>query len=470
MNSLDFSKTVNLCKIVDPNLEASQEWPELPVEVYHGRLSRLHQRMEERQFEAAVIYGDREHAANFSWLTGIEPRFEEAIAVVVKNETPTALLGNECLSLTDWTPAPLRVVHWPPLSLISQPREALRPLADIFGEAGIGKGDRIGLAGWKYYAPSEFPEPGAAFECPHYLVEALREIAGENDRVKNVSDWFMSPEDGLRTFNEPAQIAQFETAGSLASNGISRLIQNLELGRSELELAEHLVSRGLPLSCHPMVSSGRKAQFGLTSPSSNVVKLGDAFTTAFGICGGLSCRAGYVAESPSDLPTEHADWLDRIAKPFFAAVCTWYETIRVGLPGGELFDLIESMIPRTRFGWTLNPGHLLGMDEWISSPVFPGSQIPFRSGMAVQMDIIPAPPEGCSGGNVEDGIILADESLRKDLADQFPQLWERVQQRRRFMQEELGIALDASVLPVSNTPALWRPLLLNREEALACRK
>ena len=90
--------------------------------------------------------------------------------------------------------------------------------------------------------------------------------------------------------------------------------------------------------------------------------------------------------------------------------------------------------------------------------------------MAVQMDIIPAPPEGCSGGNVEDGIILADESLRKDLADQFPQLWERVQQRRRFMQEELGVALDASVLPVSNIPALWRPLLLNREEALACRK
>ena len=147
--------------------------------------------------------------------------------MVVKNETPTALLGNECLSLTDWTPAPLRVVHWPPLSLISQPREALRPLADICGEAGIGKGDRSGLAGWKYYDPSEFPEPGAAFECPHYLVEALREIAGENDRVKNVSDWFMSPEDGLRTFNEPAQIAQFETAGSLASNGISRLIQNV---------------------------------------------------------------------------------------------------------------------------------------------------------------------------------------------------------------------------------------------------
>lgn len=458
---------IRIREIKNPDIGLPQDYPVLTVEVYRARLERLQQRMKERELDAVVVYGDREHAANFAWVTGFEPRFEEAIAVVPREGLPTVLLGNECLSLSEWTNAEVKAVHWPPLSLISQPRDGTRPLRDLLREAGLANGQAIGLAGWKCYGAAEFDEPERAFETPSYLVEALRDVTGSRDRVTNATDLFMSPENGLRTENEPAEIARLEFAASLVSQGIADLLSVLEPGKTELELAECLNSKGLPLSCHPMVSSGGKASYGLTSPSSNVVRLGDPFTTAFGLCGGLTCRAGYVAASPADLPSEFPNWVEQIAKPFYAAVVSWYQTIRIGLSGGELFDLVESLIPRSRFGWVLNPGHLLGMDEWISSPVNPGSAVSFRSGMAVQMDIIPAPPDGCSGGNVEDGIVLADGSLRERLAAEFPDVWARVQKRRGFMSGVLGIRLHESVLPLSSIPALWHPLLMNRKEALA---
>ncbi|MBI2193764.1 MAG: M24 family metallopeptidase [Planctomycetes bacterium] len=453
--------------VAEPNLELPRGYPALPAEAFRSRLERLERVLAREQAGAVVVYGDREHFANLSWLTGIEPRFEEAIAVFTAGRPPAVLLGNECLGLAEWTPAPVRAIHWPALSLNNQPRSGIRPLPDLLREAGLPSGQRIGVAGWKCPDAQEFRDPEHTFETPSFLVDTLREMAGRPEMVFNATSCFMGPEAGLRVVHEPAAIAQLEAAAALASHGVSRLLQALEPGRSELELAECFQTRGLPLSCHPMVSTGPKARFGLTSPSDRRVQRGDAFTTALGICGGLTCRAGYVAESLSDIPAATSGWMDEIARPFFAAVATWYQALRIGLPGGELFDLMEERIPRARFGWSLNPGHLLGLDEWISSPVYPGSRVPFRSGMAVQMDIIPAPREGCCGGNVEDGVVLADEGLRAQLASGWPEVWRRILLRRRFMTEVLGIALDDSVLPLSQIPGLWRPLLLDRRKALA---
>jgi Xaa-Pro aminopeptidase len=296
---------VRMRPMPNPAIATPREYPTLTRDVYGSRLKRLQQRMAAERLDALVVYADREHFANFAWLTGVDPRFEEAIAVVRPDGVPTVLLGNECLSLAEWSPAAVKPVHWPSLSLISQPRHAIRPLKDLLREAGIAEGGTVGLAGWKYYGASEFDEPEHAFETPSYLVEALREVAGGRDRVLNATALFMSPESGLRTENEPAHIAQLEFAASLVSDGIADLLSRLEPGKTEMELAERLNSRGLPLSCHPMVSSGKKARYGLTSPSSNVVRRGDAFTTAFGVCGALTCRAGYVAACPADLPAEY---------------------------------------------------------------------------------------------------------------------------------------------------------------------
>ena len=74
----------------------------------------------------------------------------------------------------------------------------------------------------------------------------------------------------------------------------------------------------------------------------------------------------------------------------------------------------------------------------------------------LQMDIIPVSRGPFCYSNAEDGVALADDELRRELALKWPALWGRIQARRDFMIEQLGIRLDASVLPLSNTPA-WLP-------------
>ena len=40
-----------------------------------------------QRLSAAVIYADREHFANLAYLTGFEPRFEEALAIIYSSGT-----------------------------------------------------------------------------------------------------------------------------------------------------------------------------------------------------------------------------------------------------------------------------------------------------------------------------------------------------------------------------------------------
>jgi hypothetical protein len=76
------------------------------------------------------------------------------------------------------------------------------------------------------------------------------------------------------------------------------------------------------------------------------------------------------------------------------------------------------------------------------------------------------PGPGFVCANAEDGVVLADVGQRRALAEQYPQCWQRMQARRRFMRETLGILLDESVLPTGNIPGWLPPFALNPELAL----
>jgi hypothetical protein len=102
----------------------------------------------------------------------------------------------------------------------------------------------------------------------------------------------------------------------------------------------------------------------------------------------------------------------------------------------------------------------------VNSPVFPGSKIELRSGTALQCDIIPTTGTPYFTTNIEDGVALADESLRAAFAAAYPQAWERVQARRRFMTEALGIELHPDVLPFSNLASHLTPFLLRVDKAM----
>ena len=104
-----------------------------------------------------------------------------------------------------------------------------------------------------------------------------------------------------------------------------------------------------------------------------------------------------------------------------------------------------------------------GLAEYLG---YRGSGVPLRSGMVLQVDIIPATGTDHFTTNIEDGIALADEALRDALADRFPDAWQRITARREFMVSELGFRIAPEVLPLSDMPAYLPPFLLRPDHVM----
>ncbi len=121
---------------------------------------------------------------------------------------------------------------------------------------------------------------------------------------------------------------------------------------------------------------------------------------------------------------------------------------------------MREALPFRTFGVTLNPGHLIGLDEWMSSPIFPGSAVPLSSGMAMQMDVIPAHP-GWGSTRMEDGYVIADGALCEELAARHPNVARRVAARARFMTDTVGMTVPESLLPLADTCGIVAPFLLD---------
>jgi hypothetical protein len=436
------------------------ERPEIPLETHRARVEALRERMERAGYDHLVVYADREHSASQSFLTGFDPRFEEAVLILAPTGDPAILVGNECYGLAGAAPLPMRRHLYQDLSLPSQPRDRSEPLATILADEGIGPGSRIGVLGWK-----TFTDP-SRMEVPAYLVDELRTLAGPTGSVENANRLLIDPADGLRIINDVDQLAAFEHASCRTSDGVRRLLRELRPGLREREAVDLLGWDGTPLSCHLMLTAGPRASLGLLSPGDRRIERGDRFTVAFGIWGALTCRAGFVVEGASELPEPIRDYVDRLVGPYFEAVAEWYGALRIGQTGGALQAIIDRRLGDPFFGIFLNPGHQLHLDEWVNSPVGPGSTIELRSGMALQVDIIPATGTDYFTTNIEDGIALADSTLRGTLASRYPKAWRRIVARRRFMAESLGIDLHPDVLPLSNMPGFLPPFLLRPDLAM----
>jgi hypothetical protein len=443
-----------------PDFGMPEAMPRLPPRRHAERVDRLRERAAERGYDAVVVYADREHSASMSYLTGFDPRFEEALLVVGPGDQPAILAGNECWKLAGAAPLPMRTHLYQDLSLPSQPRDRSRPLGEILRSEGVAAGRRVGLVGWKLFADR------AASDVPAFIVDELRAICGAGN-VENATDLLIGAADGLRVINEPEQLALFEYAACHTSQGVRELLFGLEPGMTEQEAVRLLGWNGMPLSCHLMLTSGPRASFGLLSPGDRRVGRGDRFTVAFGVWGALNCRAGFVVGDGGELPAGIGDYVERLVGPYFEAVAEWYGALHIGQTGGVLQEIIDRRLGDPFFGIFLNPGHQLHLDEWVNSPVAPGSPVELRSGMALQVDIIPATGTDYFTTNIEDGVALADESLRGQLAQAYPEAWRRIQARRAFMRDALGIDLHPDVLPFSNIPAYLPPFLLRPDRVMA---
>jgi hypothetical protein len=271
----------------------------------------------------------------------------------------------------------------------------------------------------------------------------------------------MEPEHGMRAVNDVDQLARFEFASTYGSQGLRNLLFSLRPGMTEYRVVQLMGLNGFPTSCYPLVLSGERTALGLASPSSRVLKAGDPLFAALSLWGSNNARAGFLVKNADDLPGGIRDYVDKLVAPYFRAIVEWYEHIGIGVPGGELFDVVEGYLGDPFFGVGLNPGHLIHLDEWVSSPIYRGSTQRLRSGMAIQVDVIPATNTPYFTTNIEDGIALADDALRADFARKYPEAWSRIQQRRVFMQDALGIRLKPEVLPFSNIPAYLPPYWLS---------
>lgn len=433
--------------------------PKVPAPVTRGelaaRLALIRDAMETAGLDALVIYGDREHAANLLWASGFDPRFEEALLVVRPEGAPLLLAGNECLSYTAASPAvdagDISVAHCASFSLLSQPRDGDR--LDTSLDQALPRGGRIGTVGWKYWTADEVGDAEHALEIPSLIADLLRARA---DEVVNATHLFMHPGHGLRSIVTVDDIPRLEFANHMAAAAMRRLTFALRERTTDFAAIEAAGLGGLPLGCHVTFATGPRP-FGLSGPTGARIERGRTVSFNIGHWGANVCRAGWIAEGPDDLPGEARDYVEAFVGPYLEAMSAWCAMMRPGTTGGDVQAAMDEAL--AGFGVTLNPGHLIGTDEWISSPIFPGSDLPLRSGMAMQMDVIP--DHAVYGSTrMEDGYVIAEDDLAVMLRQTHPAVSDRMAKRRAFMREVAGMDVPATLLPLSDTCGVVAPYLL----------
>ena len=465
------TKTHHLIEVEWPEFGWAERPPTVTAAELEMRLKALRLGMASEGLTHVVVYADREHFANLAYLTNFDPRFEEAILIVARDGKPLIVVGNECEGYLGVSPlhtaGKLRAERFQPFSLLNQPRDASRKMQDIYASEGIDEAARVGCIGWKYFADSEHPDGAHAIDLPSYLVDTLRELSG-HEAVVNATALMMHPGYGLRAQCSPSEIAYFEYTNVLASEGMKRMLFGLRPGMTDNELAGLSGYTGEPLSCHMTLVTEANRNLGLSGPIGTHIPMGSPLATNIAYWGSNICRAGWVAKSPEDLVPAAHDYVEAFAGPYFEVMAEWFELLKIGTPGGKLAALIAEKLPFDRFGIFLNPGHLIHLDEWLSSPIYAGSDVPLRSGMAIQVDVIPSSPVYFST-RMEDGIVLADAELRRSLQALYPACFARCKKRRAFMMDVLGIDLPEEVLPLSNVPAIVAPFFLRPNQIFAVR-
>lgn len=445
-----------------PDFGRAAEPPQwrLDAEGYSRRLEAVRERMDRKGWTHLVVYGDREHFANLAWLTGFDPRFEESLLIVGLSGDPLLLVGNECVNYVPAAPARMRVERAAWLSLTSQPGEGSRTLDEILAGEGIDAHSKVGVAGWKEYGEAR------RIDAPSYAVDAVRFRAGW-ENVENAAGIFINEEDGLRCEAAAEEIVFFEWTSTLASDGMRRVIGAIVPGALDHDLLKRAEYNGVPLGCHMTLKCGAN-RVSLAGARGERVVRGGRFSCGIAYWGANCCRAGWVAQSAGDLPAASRTYVEEFAGPYFDAMAAWFERLKPGVQSGELHHAVHSRLAPEVFNIFLNAGHLIGLDEWVSSPVWKASPHRLRSGMVMQADVIPSNPVYYST-RMEDGYALAGNDLRREIARLSPGCLERCRARREWMAKTLGIALDEAVLPLSNIPAVVPPFLLEPGWILAAR-
>jgi hypothetical protein len=135
---------------------------------------------------------------------------------------------------------------------------------------------------------------------------------------------------------------------------------------------------------------------------------------------------------------------------------------RVGIAGWKYFDASEAESPES---WVDAPAFIVDSLRALGCVVVNATAL-FTAPGRGQLDIIPATGTAYHTSNIEDGVALADDALRAEVAARYPGMWQRVLARRAFMADALGIVLKPEVLPLSNLAGYLPPLWLSPQLAM----
>lgn len=454
-------------KILGPKKDHSGETILLTDKTYEERYKKVLQLMEKYNISTLVVYADKEHGSNFEYLTGFIPRFEEGLQIITIDGTSTLLLGNENFNKIKYSRIESDGILIPLFSLPNQPMNNYKPFDSYLEDLKIDTSGYIGFVDWKIL--TEDLERDTFYSAvPSFIVDAFRKNF-TSEKLINASHLYISPDYGARVTNNANEIARYEYGASLASDALLDAYDKLEEGISEIQVGDQLNKNGQYQSVVTISAFGDRFINANLYPTENKLKYGDKVSLTVGYKGGLSSRAGYAVNTREDLDSVDPEYFDKVVVPYFKAYIYWLDNVKIGIEGGEFFDKFNKIYSQNNYGWNLNPGHLTADEEWMSSPFYKGSKSKVKSGMIFQVDFIPIQPPH-QGVSAESTVAIADDDLINDIKSEYPKLWDRIEVRRSYLENNLNIKLDKSLLPLSSTLGYLRPFMLNREYALVVDK
>ncbi len=416
------------------------EYPKVDAELPR-RVEKVLGMAVERGLDALIVYADREHFSNMEYLTKYDPRFEEALLVLVPGQTPQLVVALEGKDYSQIIPYEVQRHVYTDFGLEGQPSDG-KSIVNVLRDCGLRKGMRTGLAGWKAYADETI------LDVPHYIVQAISQITGEY--IVNTCNLFTDSTYGVRSTLSAAEIVQAEIMNTVASRQVYAAIKALKPGVSEAEAATAFGICAQPMMTYPAMSFGeRNVGMGLASSTYDTrLREGDIVSVGIGYRMAMIHRSAFFVKNEQELERYTKDRGMSFYEQYFKLVTKWYETVGIGKSGGDIYRAIGVL--RDDMGIMLNMGHQIHTNEWINSIFFEGSRQEIRSSMAIQCDIIAGSSQPFMSAHIEDGIIIADEALRAHIKKIAPQAYDRMQNRRRFMQNVLKIDVAEELLPTSD--------------------
>jgi hypothetical protein len=435
---------------------------ELSPSVYLTRIERLRKRMEQDRLDWTIIYGDREHFANIEYFSTYDCRFEEALLLISKSGRRAIIVGNEGWDYTLQIPYEIERYRYRGFSLQGQVRDTTASLAAILTDIGITRQDTVGITGYKYFIEGECPDPEHSWDLPHYLLQLIFSVADEK-KCSNYTRALTGLGEGIRlTITEAEEVAWAEAQAVKAARVMQNMLSSLKEGMSETDLARSGRIDFSPVSMFGLTNFGSEhVKIGLRSGTDSPLQLGEVTGLCYALRGSLCSRNGVAAYDESSYAPHLKEHLYSFYGEYWRAIATWYESVKVDQKASTVYADVMKVIGDPRFNVFLNPGHHTATDEWVNSPFYAHSPHTVVSGNWFQCDMIASSSDPIMSAICEDTVIVADQKLRQEIEEQFPELYRRITRRQEKMRSILGIQIDESLLPLSNLNGAYFPFMLD---------